>query len=418
MFQLTKTALAIVAVCAVSNAAHAAGFALANQSASGTGNAFAGAGAAAENASTVWFNPAAMGELGGRRHMSVSGHLVMPQAQFTNKASAVPGGGANADGGKDGIVPAGYGVQQISDKLALGVGVNAPFGLGTEYPDNWIGRYHATESHIKTINVNPSLSYKVSDQLSLGAGVSVQSLDVELKRMTPLPSLPGDYKVTIKGDSVGYGGNVGLLYKPTANTRVGLAYRSGVEHDLEGTVSAPTIPTVHPASALLNTAVKASTKLPASTSLSVAYKVNDKLELLGDVTRTNWSSFDRLRVLRTANDSVVTDDVQNWKDVDRYSLGANYQLNDRVKLRAGWALDKTPVPNADLRTPRTPDNDRTWVAVGANYGIAKGMDVDVAYVNISTDDTQINNRNAAGFLLNGDYDNKVDVVGAQFNWSF
>lgn len=417
MWQLTTLRLAVVAALAASGAAHAAGFALANQAASGSGHAFAGAGAAAEDASTVWFNPAAMGELGSGKHVSAATHVVMPQAAFSNQASAVPGGGINADGGKNGVVPGVYGVQQIHDKLSVGVGVNAPFGLGTEYPDNWIGRYHATESHIKTLNVNPAIAYKINEQLSVGAGVSVQQMAVELKRMTPIPGLPGDYKVSIEGDSVGYGANVGVLYKPTAATKVGLTYRSSIEHDLEGDVRAP-IPAAHPAAALLNTAVKAATELPASTSLSVAHKLNDKVELLGDVTRTHWSSFERLQVLRTANDSVVTDDYQGWQDVDRYSLGANYQLNDRVKLRAGWALDKTPVPNAELRTPRTPDNDRTWVAVGANYALAKGMDVDVAYVNISTDDTSINNRNAAGFLLNGTYDNKVDVVGAQFNWSF
>ncbi|UJS25741.1 OmpP1/FadL family transporter [Thiothrix winogradskyi] len=416
MWHLSKFALAIAATCVCSSAAHAAGFALANQSASGTGNAFAGGAAAAEDASTAWSNPAAMLELGSGKHVSVSAHLVVPEAKFTNGASG-PMTGIDDDGGNNGVVPGLYGARSINDKLSVGVSVNAPFGLGTEYADNWIGRYHATESTIKTLNVNPSVAYKINDQWSVGAGVSAQKFDVELKRMTPIPGLPGDHKVTIAGDATSFGVNAGVLFKPSTNTRVGLSHRSGIDHDLEGTVSAP-IPAAHPAAAALNTAVTAEASLPASTSLSVVQKVNDKLEVMGDVTRTGWSSFERLKVVRSANGSVVTDDYQGWEDSDRYALGANYQYNDRLKLRVGVARDNTPIPNAQLRTPRTPDNDRTWVAVGGNYELAKGLDVDVGYVHISTKDTPIDNRNAAGLLLNGNYDNKMDVVGAQLNWSF
>lgn len=412
MYHLSRLALAIAATCVCSTAAHAAGFALANQSASGTGNAFAGGAAAAEDASTAWFNPAAMPELGSGKHVSVAVHGVTPEAKFTNQASVVPGGGIDDDGGRNGVVPALHGVRSINDRLSVGVSVNAPFGLGTEYADNWIGRYHATESTITSLNVNPSVGYKINDQWSVGAGVSAQKFDVELKRMTPIPGLPGDHKVTIAGDATSFGVNAGVLFKPTANTRVGLSHRSGIDHDLDGTVSA-SVPV-----AALNTAVTAEASLPASTSLSVVQKVNDKLEVMGDVTRTGWSSFERIKVVRSANGSVVTDDYQGWEDANRYSLGASYQYNDRLKLRVGVARDNTPVPNAQLRTPRTPDNDRTWVAVGGNYELAKGLDVDVGYVHISTEDTPIDNRNATGFLLNGNYDSTVSVAGAQLNWSF
>jgi long-chain fatty acid transport protein len=232
-------------------------------------------------------------------------------------------------------------------------------------------------------------------------------MEVELIRVI---NLAGN-KATIKGDDVSLGFNAGVLYKPTPKTQVGLHYRSGIDHKLEGTVQSDlALPT-------LNTNVTADANLPANLSLSVGHKVNGKLEVMGDVTHTKWSSYERIKVVR-ADGSVLTDDLQGWKDSNRYAIGANYQYNDRLKLRGGIAYDETPVPNAQLRSPRTPDNDRTWVALGANYKIKKNLDMDVAYTHIFMKNTPIENANASDFLLKGSYENKVDVVGAQLNWSF
>ena len=407
----SRNILVAAVLCGLNTSVHAAGFALANQAGSGTGNAFAGNTAVVEDASIAWLNPAGMTELKSDTHISTSAHLVMPKAQFTNDGSTPLLGNVNADGGKNGVVPGVYVVHRLNDKMSAGLSVNAPFGLGTEYSDNWVGRTHALESTIKTLNINPSIAYKVNDQLSVGAGISAQSMEVDLKRAANLTGRT----VTISGkDDVSAGVNAGLLYKPTQKTRIGFHYRSGIDHKLEGTVKSDL------ALPALNTNVTADANLPAHMSLSVGHKVNDKLEVMGDVTRTQWSSYERIKVIR-ADGSVLTDDYQGWKDSNRYAIGANYQYSERLKLRGGIALDESPVPNAQLRSPRTPDNDRTWVAVGANYKVKKNFDVDVAYTHISTKSTPIENTKTIGannFLLKGNYDSKVDVVGVQLNWAF
>ncbi|WP_287604769.1 porin [Thiothrix sp.] len=432
----SRNILVAAVLCGLNTSVHAAGFALANQAGSGTGNAFAGSSVMAEDASITWFNPAAMTELESGTHISTSVHVVMPEAKFTNAGSRLPatlGGGAitgkNDDGGHAGIVPGAYAVRSLNDKVSVGLSVNAPFGLGTKYDDDWVGRYHSTESNIKTINVNPSIAYKVNDQLSIGAGASVQELDVELKRAVhsvaaclaggggaACAGLP-DGKVDIVGKDVSVGFNAGLLYKPSKKTKVGVSYRSGIKHDLEGNVkfAMPALLAANPS--FSNGDITAAANLPASMSVSVGHKVSDKVEVMGDITRTKWSSFDRIKIDRTTGTN-LTNDYQGWEDSTRYSIGASYQYNDRLKLRGGIARDGTPIPNAQLRSPRTPDNDRTWVALGANYKIKKNLDMDVAYTHISTKTTPIENLNSSNYLLQGNYDSKVDVVGVQLNWAF
>lgn len=463
----SKTLLAVVLAAALSHSSvHAAGFALIEQSGSSAGNAYAGAAAVSEDASSAWFNPASLAELPKGLHMSAAGHLVAPKAKFTNKGSwinpALTGGdfedakakmiGKNDDGGHAKVVPHAFFSKTFSDSFSAGVGINAPFGLGTKYDDDWIGRYLALQSDITTINVNPSVAYKFNDKFSIGAGVSAQYMKVELKSaidsaatcrsiaaaanngdilascLANLPKLANaatDSKATITGDDVSYGYNLGVLFKPTPKTKVGVSHRSKIDHDLEGDVDYDINAALQPvitATGLtrFNDAnVTAVANLPATTSISVAHKLNDKVEVLGDVTRTNWSSFKRLTVKKASDGSLVTDVNQDWKNANRYSLGMNYQKNDNLKLRAGVAYDQTPIKNAQLRTARTPDNNRTWLAVGATYKLAKGMSMDVGYAHLFSKQTPIDNTSSDnGYAIRGLYDSNVDILSAQFNWSF
>lgn len=453
-------------LCCASSPLYAAGFGLVENSASGMGNAFAGAAATAEDASTVWFNPAGMSELEETKQVSVATHLIFPQADFSNVASrvnpALTGGnvaaaeaalsGVNSGADKVAVVPNSYAVMPINERTKLGLGVNAPFGLETNYDEDWYGRYHALKSAMKTININPSVSYEVNDKLSVGGGVSAQYIDVELSSAVDsaaacrsiasaansgtllaqcLASFPEvgnaatDSKATIRGDDWSLNYNAGLLYKPTDNTKVGVSYRSSTKHNLEGTADYTVDPTLQPILAATgvtrfnNAPAQADAELPASLSLSVAHKLNDKVEVLGDVTHTQWSSFDRLTVKNADTGVVISNVDESWQDVNRYSVGVNYQRNDRLKLRGGVAFDEEPIPDALHRTARIPGNDRTWVSAGANYQLKKNLSVDVGYSHLFIDETPIDNiDDATGYALRGLYDSDVDIVSAQLNWSF
>ena len=453
-------------LCCVSSSLYAAGFGLVENSASGMGNAFAGGAASAEDASTVWFNPAGMAELDDTRQISVATHLIVPKADFSNVASrvnpALTGGnvaaaeaalgGINSGTDTTAVVPNFYAVMPINERTKAGLGVNAPFGLETNYDDDWYGRYHALKSAMKTVNINPSVSYEVNDKLAVGGGVSAQYIDVELSsavdsaaacrsiasaansgallaqclaKFPVVGNAATDSKATIKGDDWSFNYNAGLLYKPTDKTKVGVSYRSKMKHNLEGTADYTVDPTLQPiltatgVTRFNDAPATAEADLPASLSLSVAHKLNDKVEVLGDVTHTQWSSFQRLTVKNADTSAVISDVNESWKDVNRYSVGLNYQHNNRLKLRTGVAFDEEPIPDALHRTARIPGNDRTWVAAGANYQLKKNLSVDVGYSHLFVDQTPIDNiDDATGYALRGLYDSDVDVVSTQLNWSF
>ena len=389
-----------LALAGCSHLAHAAGFALIEQNASGLGNAYAGQAAAATDASTIFFNPAGMIYLPDRQ-VVLAGHLIKPQAEFSGTSTI--GGGDGGDAGGLALVPNAYYAFRLTPDVHLGVGMNAPFGLKTEYDSTWAGRTQAIKSELKTINLNPSIAWKASESLSLGAGVSIQYAEATLTNLAGAPGL-----ATVKGDDYGWGFNLGAIWQVSEATRIGLAYRSEVDYTLEGTVTLSAFPAG-------NGPITADTTLPDSASLSVFHKLNDRWDVLADVTWTGWSDFDELRIVRTSG-AVVGLTPENWDDSYRYSVGVNYRLNDRLTLRGGVALDETPVSDA-YRTARIPDENRTWLAFGAQYRLSPRSVLDVGYAHLFIKDAAIN-KTEGPVTLAGTYDASVDILSAQLTLNF
>lgn len=389
----------LIGLMVVASGAQAAGFALIEQNGSGLGNAYAGQAAVAQDASTVFFNPAGMSLLEGRQ-IAMAAHYIQPSAEFTG--SSTPFVALNGDNaGKPAFVPNAYYVMDLADRLKLGVGLNGPFGLATEYDVPWAGMTQALLSDLKTYNLNPSLAWRVSDALSVGVGLDWQRIEAELSSYNPM--LPG--VVTMKGDDDSWGWNLGVLYQFDAGTRVGVAFRSEVEHELSGKLSPMSVP------------IKAGVTLPAVVSASLFKQLSPTWDLLADVTWTGWSSFEELRVRHAANDATLSLVEENWDDAWRFSLGANYHADKNLTWRVGVAFDQTPVPDARHRTPRIPDQDRTWLAVGAQYRLSSQSAVDVGYVHIFVKDADIEHTEN-GLTLSGRYDNAVDVLSVQFTHRF
>lgn len=431
--------------------ARAGGFALIEQSVSGLGNAFAGGAAAAEDATTIFFNPAGLTRLKGQ-HAIAGLHVVMPRAQFDNEGSKdVTGkpltGGDGGQAGETGLVPNGYYSVGLDNGLAFGLGLCAPFGLATKYDSTWVGRYHAVESSVQTVNINPSVAYRVTPQWSLGAGLSAQWLDAKLTnkvdfglavttKVAPGIMAPqgADADAELTGNDWGYGFNLGMLYEFNSNSRIGISYRSRIKHKIEGEAdfTLPALPTGLPpaadagvkavAAAFQDTDADVEITLPDSASLSLYHRFNPKLAVMADITWTNWSTFDELRVKFDSGlaDSVTTED---WKDTWRFSVGATYNPNPAWALRAGLAYDQEPIPDPSSRTPRIPGNDRLWTAVGVGYQIASWLGVDVGYAHLFVKDPEIqksasNPEDASRGSLVGTYDASVDIVSAQLRAVF
>lgn len=388
-----------------SGSASSAGFSLIEESASGLGNAFAGGAASAEDASTVFFNPAGMTRLSGTQ-LSVVMHAIKPTVRFSNAGSA--GTGVNGgDAGSWALVPNFYVVTELSPTLRAGLGISSPFGLKTDYDANWIGRFQAIKSDMKTININPALAYKINDQLSVGAGLNAQYISAELTNAVRLPGNAEGF-AQVKGDDWSFGYNLGVLYEVNQSTRFGLAYRSDVRHKLEGdvTFSGPFV-------FAQNGPINAEITLPETVSLSAFRQINPQWAVMSDVTWTRWSRFQELRILRSTG-ALVSLTPENWEDTYRFAIGASYQQSDKLKLRGGAAYDQAPVTDSN-RTARIPDADRTWLSVGASYQFTATSSIDVGYAHVFVANAAINSGTPA---LVGEYSNSVDILSAQYNHRF
>jgi long-chain fatty acid transport protein len=441
------------------------GFAIVEQSVSGLGTAFSGVAAVAEDASTLFFNPAGLTRLKGQQ--AVLGlHYIKPKTEFSDSGSSLSpaltggafvalSGSDGGDGGEDAFVPNAYYAANLDNGWAFGIGVNAPFGLATEYADGWQGRYHALRSEVQTVNINPSLAYKVNDHLSLGAGFNAQKLTAELSNAidfgtigfatvassVPLFGAPDpawmqnrDGKVVLKADDWAYGYNLGLLVEADEETRLGLAYRSRMEYTAKGNADF-TVPSTITGNSTVDgglqamfadSGAKAEMTLPDSLSVSIYHRFTDRLALMADVTWTNWSVFKELRV--EFDNPLKADSVTsyNWNDSWRYSLGGSYDASESLTLRAGVAFDETPIPDAESRTPRIPDEDRFWTSVGACYRFTENLKADFAYAHLFVSDSKIDRQAGvdpsgenffAGTLV-GEFENAVDIASVQLAYNF
>ncbi len=424
--EMQKTTIARVLpallLAMASGAVSAAGFQLLEQNASGIGNAYAGSAAVADNASTIYFNPAGMTQLQARE-FSGGLSMVKPGFRFSNQGSssgALTGGTRDAGGWA--ALPNGYLSWALDKDLYVGVGLGAPFGLVTEYDDGWVGAAQSIKFEIKTYNINPSIAWRVDDAVSIGFGLNLQRMSAEYERVAAVVPAVSTTHVILDADSDAWGWNLGALFQLSPATRLGFSYRSSIEHKLKGDLSVNG-PAAGASAALTTGDARATVELPGTLILSATHRLGKRWEILGDISWTGWSSIEFVDIVRTSGAlsgaTVQTLDAK-FRDTWRIALGGNYQLNDAWKLKAGIAYDQTPVRNASTRLTALPDNDRTWFAVGGQWRASKTavLDLGLAYLYVS--DTRIDNDQSAQGRgrVTGEYDSSVWIVGAQYSMAF
>ncbi|MEO8858280.1 MAG: outer membrane protein transport protein [Burkholderiaceae bacterium] len=446
--------------------AHASGFQLSETSVSGLGTAYSGGAAQAQDATTVWSNPAGMSRL-GETELSGSLHLIKPSLKFRNDSSRAAAaqrlGGDGSDAGSLAAVPNFYFVKPIDSRISIGLGVTAPWGLVTEYDPGWVGRFQAIKSSIKTINVNPSLSWKASDALALGVGFNIQHMSAEFTNQVNYagallsaaalngiaPGSAGFNAIAattaglesgawVRGSDNAYGWNAGLLWSLDDSTRVGLHYRSSMKYRLDGTASFsnPAIPAGAPAvttllangvdtTRLFDSGITADVKIPAIVNLSYFKRLDDQWDLMADAQWTQWSTVKNLTFLR-ASGAVLQNTPENFRNTWKLALGANYHYSPQWTFRGGVAFDKSPVQKVDM-TPRLPDADRTMLTFGAQYTINPKLTLDMGagYIFIKTARIKANGGIAgdpsaavANGFIDGHYDSRAVILSAQVNYRF
>lgn len=434
-----KLAAAATLSAALSSAAVAGGFMLTEQSVAGLGRAYAGAGIVGDDLSAVWYNPAGMSLLSGTAVQMGAVVADLDLEVTTNSSAAFDNGrnGTKENGRKHGVpIPNMYLVHQIKDDMWFGLGITVPFGMATEYDNNWAAADKGMNAEVKVFDINPNVAFKLTDTLSFGAGVSLQYVTAQFEQKNNLGHEKA-MRVRLNADGWAWGGNLGFMWQPTETVRVGLAYRSQVNHKADGYLKSD-LETAN------GTLIKhfqsndghAEMSAPHVITLTGTWKATEALRLSGLVRWTNWSSFDKLPISGSSlYDASYTagvlaygpevagqkatnkhNAVYNWKDSWLFTVGADYDINDEFTVRGGVGYEISPVDDDKYRSATIPDTDRLWLSMGATWHASKNLQSDfgIAYLKgIGNKDLYTGNDKVAEF-------DKLDAIlwGAQFVYKF
>lgn len=409
MKQLRKALTLGALVLGSTSISHAAGFALMEQGVSGLGMAYSGAAATAWDASTVWWNPAGMSRIPGFQVVS-SGIVVVPSTKFLDNGTSTDALTATAavgpgDAGVAAFVPSFFATWQFAKDWTAGIGVNAPFGLTTEWNSNWVGRFFATRSQVTTYNINPSISWQPHKRVSIGLGLNAQYIDGDFRNIA---LVPGVTTAQARGFDWAFGWNAGVLFNVYEGTDLGLSYRSTMTYHIRGNASFGSAST-------LNGPINSNITLPDSFSVALSHRFNDKFRVAGDWTWTGWNTIKSLTFTRRTTGAALSTETLNWRNSWRIGVGGEYQINDEWLVRAGFAYDKTPVPDA-TRAPRLPGASRYWFSVGGQYSYHDKWIVDAGYTFITTENVPSSLTLANKGSLQGSYEGSVHLIGIQLTY--
>ncbi|MBC7752358.1 MAG: transporter [Candidatus Saccharibacteria bacterium] len=416
----------------------AQGFTLYSPDISTMGNAYAGAAATAENASVVATNPAAMSRLDGV-NVTLNNTLILAKTDIKNPVGSTPGTN------KGDMVPrilVGSAFitfpHVLLDNLSMGIGLYAPFGLKTNYESTFQGRAFGDKSTVTVATLQPTISYAFTPSFSAGAGLTVNHFNGVLTSGVS-PAIP---KATqeLSGARNAFGYNVGFLFSPITDMNIGLTYHSEVEYDLRGNTEVLNTP-ISGTPYTFNAKGRGNLVIttPDSLELAATYKIVPTVELKAGITRTRWSTISTLAPKSTFTASGVTtsvplpavyknviagtlnagssSEVVNFEDVNMYSLGATWQVQSNLALRAGVAYDESPANKKD-RNVRIPTADRAIYAVGANYALSKNTSVDLAYNYLSESNAHISRADPSKGIYQADFENTGHLIAAQLNHKF
>lgn len=413
---LTLTALGTILLA--SNAM-AAGFHLREQSAAAQGNAFAGATAGAENNSYAYFNAAGLTRHKGDQFTAGATYIV-PRAEATNVKDSSGNRGQDVNNiVHSAWAPNGTYSHQVDDKLTVGASLNVPFGMITKYDSQWAGSDHGVTSKLESIALTPMAAYKLTDKLSVGAGLPIQYISARLTNSVAY----GRADTAIKGDTADVGYQLSALYELNDDTRFGINYRSEINHKFKGDISSPNAAGIGMGS-VLNQDISVKLDTPAMLSMGAYHQINDKWAVMAEWQRVFWSSFKSLDVVGsdTINPStgsyLISSTPENWRDTDFFAIGASYQIDNQWKLRLGMAYDQTAVKKKD-RTVRIPDSDRLWYSAGLGYQYNENLSFDMAYTYIQAKKASVDTpADGTHRGVYAEYNNSIKLWGVSATYRF
>lgn len=313
-----------------------------------------------------------------------------------------------------------FGSHAFNDQWSVGLGFTTPFGLGTEWDENWIGKYLALKTTLMTFTVSPVVTYSPVKSISLSAGFVYSFANVEITRKSQLSTiLANDAYVDLTGDdSFAYGFNAGIMLKPTDFLSIGASYHSEVKYDFKGT--AVTVGPDQLAASLPNGDITAELTTPQNIAVGIAVDVTKRLKVSADYQFVGWSSYDVLAVDFANPDFEDIASPRNYKDAYIVRVGAGYQMNDQINLMGGVYFDKNPVSTAYLN-PTLPEADRLGLSFGIEAKLFEDLSITGSYLFIRakqvtvTDSEEIYSKPSSKF--NGTYNSNANIFSLGFVYS-
>jgi long-chain fatty acid transport protein len=418
------TALSLALMPITAHEAIASGFMVRENSAESVATSYAGDASRADEAATVFSNPAGMVRFGAPE-LEFGAAVVFPSIHISGSASAagvIPiQGTQGGQAGQIAGIPDFYLVVPLSDQLFAGLAVTAPFGNTTNYKSMFVGRYQGIKTLALSADINPNIAWKVNDKVSIGGGISAQWLKIEQSAAIPqfliLGSPVPDGYFLFNGHGWALGYNAGVLLQPNDTTRLGFTYRSGVTHNISGSLDFTN--TVIP---LVSGPAKATgLDLPGTAAVSFTHDFTPQWSASAGLQYNQWSSFKQVIVTTSANPPLS--EAEHYRDSWMFSVGGIYHLTNELALRAGTGWDESPV-TTNFRTVGIPDGNRYMVGAGAGYTFAPGMNVDFGYTHYFATETtsvtgSVNSIDpfTGAIVLRGDFHNYLDYFALSFRFA-
>jgi long-chain fatty acid transport protein len=402
----------------------AAGFLVRENSAASVAMSSAGNGSRADAADTAFANPAGMPRLRGDE-WEAGGAAILPSVRFSGGArlgGAPISGNNGGDSGLTAIVPNMYGTMHLGGDFTAGLAITVPFGNANEYDGTWYGRYLGTKTAARSVDINPSLAYRINEVFSVGAGVSAQYLKLDVSsgidQSAIFRSNVPDAFYRFHAHDWAFGFNAGALAQLENGTRVGLTYRSAVNHNIKGSLD---FQGASPLLGLVNGPASAKAHLPATTGLSITDEIDPDLTLSADVQFSQWSAFKNV-VIESQNQPFANN--EGYRDSWMIAVGGSYRLNDRWMLKGGIAWDQTPVTSR-FRAVTLPDADRNLIGVGTSFQLTDATIVEGAYGHSfafyhPNMNSSVNNTDPIthAVILNGEYNVAVDILALSVRYKY